>query len=106
MKSKALILLLSILFLLGGCTHAVHQYHVSETEKISRKSKVKNITTISEQYVVMGFVTQTDYVNTAYANLQKKCRTGSVTGIHTRFSTSHGFFSWTNKVKMSGICVK
>jgi glutamate synthase domain-containing protein 1 len=106
MKSKTLILLLSILFLLSGCTHAVHQYHVSETEKISRRSKVKNVSTISEQFVVMGLVTQTDYVNKAYANLQKKCQTGSITGIHTRFSTSHGFFSWTNKVKMTGVCVR
>jgi hypothetical protein len=29
-----------------------------------------------------------------------------VTGIQTRYSTSHGFLSWTNVVEMKGYCSK
>ena len=99
---------LSAIFLLslGGCTHSVHQYHVSDVVRFSQSSTDhKRVSASSEQFVVMGFVHDTDYVNRAFSKLQEQCPSGRVTGIHTRYSTSHGFFSWTNTVKMTGICV-
>jgi hypothetical protein len=33
-----------------------------------------------------------------------QCESGSVTGIQTRFSTSHNFMSWKNVVEMKGYC--
>ena len=99
MSSKLIFLCTILLFFLGGCTHTLHQYHVSDVEPSN--SDYKSISAYSEQFVVMGFVTDTDYVNHAFSKLQKKCPSGRVTGIHTRYSTSHGFFSWTNKVKIA-----
>ena len=99
--------LLILLVFCSGCTHALHQYHAGDTEPFVRgKSNYKRIKSMGEQFAVMGFVTETNYVNAAYDELKSKCPKGTITGIHTRYSTSHGFFSWTNRVKMTGYCVK
>ena len=91
---------------LSGCTHSVHQYHVSSIKPSSRKSQSKKIQAEAEQFVILGMTKETNYVNNAFLDLQKKCLNGRVTGIHTRFSTSHSFFSWTNKIKMTGSCIR
>jgi hypothetical protein len=68
----------------------------------------KNFTRVkssAEQFVIMGFITQTDYVNQAFHSLEEQCPGKRVTGINTRYSTSHGFLSWHNKVQMTGLCI-
>lgn len=105
LKNKNLFILLIFVFL-TSCTHSLHQYHVGEVEFVPKKYKKIQVDSKSEQRVILGFVTQTDYVNDAFKKLQNKCASGMVTGINTRYSTSHGFFSWTNTVKMTGTCVR
>ena len=58
----------------------------------------------ASQFVVMGFVTQTDYVDQAYSHLMQACPSREIRGVTTEFWTSHGFFSWTNKVRMQAYC--
>ena len=60
----------------------------------------------TEQFAVMGMVGNTDYVEQAYRDLQNQCPKGEIQGIVTHYSTSHGFFSWTNVMDMQGLCVK
>ncbi len=98
------LLTLSLGFLLFGCSHALHLTNVSDIDiKVSKKNSVQ-IDSEGEQFVVLGFVQQTEFVNQAYHDLEKKCP-GEISGIQTRYSTSHGFFSWTNKVKMTAWCL-
>jgi len=100
------IILLYITLLTGvGCTHAVHLYHVSELEAQFNRKKLAEISSESTQFTVMGFIQNTDYVNQAFEDLKGQCLKGNVVGINTRYSTSHGFFSWTNKIKMTAYCV-
>lgn len=100
-------LLLGIaLALLGGCTHSIHMVHVSDYEPYAKLEGGDIIKANSEQFVVMGFVDNTAYVNQAFERLQDKCPNGRIQGITTQYSTSHGFFSWTNKILMQGLCVK
>lgn len=100
-------ILASVLCLLSlGCTHALHLYHVSESDVRFNSQKTAKIESDSEQFVILGFAGDTNYVNQAYAQLEEKCPQGSVTNIHTRYSTSHGFFSWTNKIHMQATCVQ
>ena len=106
MRFKSIPLYTTLLLLLTGCAYSLHQYHVGDLEPFNRKSDYKRISVYSEQFVVMGLVTDTRYINRAFLKLQEKCPRGKVTGIHTRYSTGHGFFSWTNKVKMTGTCVQ
>ena len=46
-----------------------------------------------------------DYVDEAYSKLKDQCQSGVITGIQTRYSTSHNFLSWKNEVLMRGYCV-
>jgi hypothetical protein len=96
------ILIISSFLFLVSCAHSIHQSHTSDFKNMKPGSKL--IESQAEQFSIMGFNTETEYVNKAFSSLIKQCP-GRVTGITTRYSTSLGFFSWTNKVKMTGYCV-
>jgi hypothetical protein len=90
-----------------GCTHSLHVAHVSDFSPTFKEySKGELVKSRVEQSTFMGFVTDTNYVDEAYTNLMASCSGGSIQGITTQYSTSHGFFSWTNVVDMQGLCIK
>lgn len=92
--------------LLSGCTHSIHQVQVSDFQPYRAIERGDVVAASAEQFTVMGFTGETNYVDDAYQRLQRKCPDGTLTGITTQISTSHGFFSWTNKALMQGLCVK
>lgn len=107
--------LLNIIFIsltalsLINCAHSVHQVHVSDFKNENSYYALEQgqmIKAQSEQFVIMGFVQETDYVNQAKNRLINQCPQGQIIGISTQFLTSLGFFSWTNKILMQGLCVK
>ena len=100
-------LLLTFGFLLSfGCAHSIHQVHTSDFIPYAPIESGEMITARSEQFVILGFTTETEYVERAYKSLANQCLRGRVTGITTQFSTSLGFFSWTNKILMQGLCLR
>ncbi len=104
---KHLILLLVGLSSLSACTHSLHVHHQGDfSPTYASYSKGDWITAETEQFVIMNFVTQTDYVNEAFRKLEAQCKGGLVQGVQTEFATSHGFFSWTNRLRMQGLCLK
>jgi hypothetical protein len=103
---KPLIFLL-LLIATSACTHSIHLAHTSDfypTYKSYAKGTL--VKARSEQHVIMGFIGNTDYVNLAYNQIQNSCQGGTVQGITTQYSTSHGFFSWTNVIEMQGLCIR
>jgi hypothetical protein len=99
--------LIELISLLAACTHSLHLSHVSDfSPSYKGYAQGELVRARTEQFTVMGFVQDTKYVNDAYQKLAQNCPTGAVQGITTQFSTSHGFFSWTNVVEMQGLCVK
>ena len=106
MKFKLLLNLL-IIALLSSCTHSLHLVHVSEFSPAYKSYQSGDLVKArAEQFTVMGFVYDTNYVDQAYAQLQSQCSNGTIQGITTQYSTSHGFFSWTNVIDMQGLCIK
>lgn len=100
-----------ILFILGitlsGCTHSLHVSHVSDFSPTYKAySQGQLIKARAEQFTIMGFVTETTYIEQAYNNLQANCKDGQIQGITSQYSTSHGFFSWTNVLELQGLCIK
>lgn len=88
---------------LTSCAYSVHQVHISDFSfKNSNSSKFVEANT--EQKVILGITTDSQYINDAYNTLQKQCPHGDIDGITTKYSTDLGFFSWTNRIKMRGIC--
>jgi len=103
--SPFLYLLLLAVLSGSGCAHSIHLVHAGDFASAQKQSG-KSITVSSEQFVILGFVGNTDYVNKAYDDLKSQCEGGVVSGITTQFSTSLGFFSWTNKILMQGTCIR
>lgn len=91
--------------LLSGCAYSVHEVHTSDFLPSAQLTSGHVVKSASEQFVILGFTGNTDYVNEAYAKLMSSCPNGVITGITTQYSTSLGFFSWTNKVLMQGLCL-
>lgn len=89
-----------------GCAHSIHHVHTSDFNPYAPIERGEMVKGAAEQFVVLGFVGQTDYVNVAYDRLIQTCPNGSISGITTQFSTSLGFFSWTNKILMQGLCIR
>jgi hypothetical protein len=88
---------------LAGCTHSVHLVNFSDFRPYP-SGQERRVEAQAEQQVVLGITDNTNYVNVAYRQLLEKCPRGQLTGIQTKFYTSHGFFSWTEKIAMSGVC--
>lgn len=101
------ILALLLTLLLAGCTHSLHISHVSDFSPTMKPYAAGELVKVKkEQFVVMGFVQDTNYVDQAYRDLTSSCPGGSVQGITSQYSTSHGFFSWTHYLEMQGLCVR
>lgn len=87
-----------------GCTHSIHQQHLSDIDPALAADKaVRTVVVTTEQKVVLWFAFDTDYVDQAYQQLKAKCP-GHIGAVATQYSTSHGFMSWTNKIRMEAIC--
>ena len=95
---------ITVLILLTGCTHSVHLHHVSDSDPITASQQVETLTADSEQQVVLGFAFDTDYVDQARKQLLSQCP-GKLAAVSTRYSTSHGFLHWTNRIHLTGLCV-
>ncbi len=93
-------------FLFTGCAYSIHQVQVSEFKPHSFEQRGQHITATAEQFTIMGFITQNDYVDLAYKRLADKCPGGEVSGITNQFSTKMGFFSWHNKILLQGLCTQ
>ena len=104
MRTHLAILLTGLLSV--GCTHAVHINHTSDFVNTKPLGECRQVAAKTDQQVFMGFVGQTDYVDEAYSKLKDQCKDGVITGIQTRYSTSHNFLSWKNEVLMRGYCVE
>jgi hypothetical protein len=102
--TRVLALTAALTWLTAGCMHSIHQVHVSDFD--GKPYEAGNIVKAStEQFTILGFVTDTKYVDDAFEQLKGKCPKGHVQGITTQYSTSLGFFSWHNKILMQGLCV-
>lgn len=99
-------LLLAGLLGLAGCAHSIHEVHTSDFIPGVPIESGEMVKGYAEQFVIMGFTSETDYVDSAYKKLMAACPNGAITGITTQISTSLGFFSWTNKALLQGLCVR
>lgn len=92
---------------LPGCTYSIHNVHISDMSPAGLAAvsgEGRPVKAETKQFVIMSFVTQTDYVDEAYKKIQGACPNGEIRGLSTQHSTAHGFFSWTNKILIQGYC--
>lgn len=94
-----------LLVLLNGCAYSVHQVHTSDFTGYTPKRDGKTIEAHSEQFVILGFTSQVDYVDIAYQRLKRKCPKGEIVGLTTEHGSELGFFSYTNHIYIKGQCL-
>jgi hypothetical protein len=102
--SKILIFSLVLITFLN-CMSSLHQFSPSDTTGYYSYDSLKKVEARAEQFTILGFVKDTNYVDSALQDLLNKCVDGKLEGIGTTFKTRLGFFSWTNEVILMGYCV-
>ena len=103
-KIIQIVIFFAFLILATSCSHSIHQVALSETwAKLDAPGK--NIDSSSEQFVVLGFAFDVNYVDDAQKALAEKCKNGKIDRIQSIYSTDHGFFSWTNKIRLTARCL-
>lgn len=95
----------SIVTVLGGCVHSLHEVHVSDVSPDITLNSSQIVSSQSEQWTFLGFVSDTTYVDQARLELLEKCPRGRIEGITTQYLTNLSFMSWTNTILMKGYCV-
>lgn len=97
--------LLTIAFIfLKACSSSVHQYNAGDVRSPLPAKSIKKISAESEQFTILGFVFDTNYVTEAVDKLNEQCPDAWIQGIIIRYSTAHGFMSWKNRVYLEGYC--
>lgn len=91
-----------LFILLFSCAHSVHMVNVNDHDLSGKKGKTIKAT--GEQHVIFWFAKNTDYVEVARDKLIEQCPNGRISNIVSRYSTSLGFFNWTNKLYMQAEC--
>lgn len=95
----------SLVFLaLNGCAYSVHDVYVSGFEPYTPKSAGKVVSAHTQQFVVLGFKDNTNYLEKARSELEEQCPKGDIVGIVTEYQTALGFFSWHHHIYMKGLC--
>lgn len=97
--------LLLVLMSVGlfACTHSVHQSHQGDFLPYKQKG-ARFITVESRQKVIFGFLFNTNYVEVARQKLLEAC-SSEITGVNTQHITSHGFASYTEKIRIKALCL-
>ncbi|HEX4338828.1 MAG TPA: hypothetical protein VH062_23140 [Polyangiaceae bacterium] len=103
---KRWLIALPLLSSLVGCTYSVHQIATGGLDPIPPGANVRPITADEDQHVILYITDDTDYADRAYAVLLARCPRGELHDIETRYSTSHGFLSFTNHLHATALCVE
>jgi hypothetical protein len=86
-----------------ACTHSIHQVYLSSQDKIPATIKTEWLEVEKSDFVVLGFTTNTSYVESAYEALEQKCP-GRISQISTEHLTSYYFLSYKQRIRLKGLC--
>lgn len=103
-KKMGILCILLGTILMAGCTHSVHFSHMSDVLPGKQKG-ARFINVEAQRNVVLGFVFNNDFVEEARQSLMAACPNSEITGINTKYITSHGFASYTDKIRIRALCL-
>ncbi|TWW07875.1 hypothetical protein E3A20_29960 [Planctomyces bekefii] len=93
-----------VILALGGCTYSIHQLYVSPMDpKAVYGAGGHWLEVETSDFVILGFATQTNYVEDAFRKLEAKCP-GRISQVTTEHLTAYKFLSYDQKVVLKGYC--
>ena len=87
------------------CMSSLHQFHSSDPLRPQSFDSQHKITAEAEQFVFLGLVFDTKFVDDGIQKLYSQCSNGSIERIDSVFKTKLGFLSWKNQILLTGYCV-
>jgi hypothetical protein len=101
---KKILPLLMLGLLFTGCTHSIHFSHMSDVLPNKQKG-ARFINVEAKRTVFLSFVFNNDFVEEARQKLMAACPNAEITGINTKYITSHNFASYTDKIRVRALCL-
>lgn len=102
--ARALLWSLALALFSSGCTHSVHQLSLGGLDDIPPGARLRPVQAEADQSAFLA-AGDTEFADRALALLSAKCPRGRVVGIEARYSTSLGFLSYTNRMRIAGYCL-
>jgi|GEM_PF-6794337 len=95
--------------LLSGCAigfvKSLHDVSYLEQAPIPAKAESHPIQRDVTRNVLLGFITETDFVDNGWKSFQKLCSDGTIMNPTLRHSTDLGFLAYKEHLHFSGTCV-
>ncbi len=93
----------ALVLVASGCAHSVHQVYVSAMDSKATYGKGRWVQVETQDFVILSFAAQTNYIETAYRELQDKCP-GRIAQVTSEHLTSFKFLSYDQKLILRGLC--
>ena len=94
---------------LSGCAigfvKSLHNVSYLEQAPIPAGSNSKPIERDVTRNVLLGFITDTDFVDNGWKSFQKLCPNGTIMNPMVRHSTDLGFLAYKEQLHFTGTCV-
>jgi len=97
--------LLALALLGSACTQSVHQVAVGGLDDIPHDARLRPVEAEVDQKAFLA-AGNTDFADAALTQLAAQCPNGRVVALQARHSTDLGFLVYTNRMKMTGMCVE
>jgi hypothetical protein len=92
--------------LLSSCAHSVHQNSIGGFAPYAARAEGHVVIADVEEKIVFANFSKFEMLDQAYAVLLGKCPQGEIVGVSTRYLSSLGFFHWTEKIRLQGLCIQ
>jgi hypothetical protein len=105
---RILITSLALLSLQGcaiGLVKSLHDVSYLEQAPIPAGANAREINRDVTQNVLLGFITNTNFVDNGWKSFQKLCPNGTIMNPLARYSTDLGFLAYKEHIHFSGTCV-
>jgi hypothetical protein len=105
---KFLLVILALIPLQGcaiGFVKSLHDVSYLEQAPIPAGANAREIKRDVTRNVLLGFITNTDFVDNGWKSFQKLCPNGTIMNPLARYSTDLGFLAYKEQIHFSGTCV-
>jgi hypothetical protein len=88
-----------------GLVKSLHNVSYLEQAPVPAGANAKPIERDVTRNVLLGFITDTDYVDNGWKSFQKLCPNGTIMNPMVRHSTDLGFLAYKEQLHFTGTCV-
>lgn len=88
-----------------SCAFSIHQHSIGDFGG-HKATPSRSVVVDQKDQVIFADFSDLERLDEAYEALIKKCKGGKIVGISTLYATDLGFFSWHERIRLEGTCLR